>query len=121
MKLYPSEPWTLAKSGVSIDAGPVRIRQEAAAPREVLAAIARRIVACVNACRDLPTEELEQVAAEPTAMRRIIRLGDFAHAAGCDEANRLDKDAIEQARRKAAAEEAEKGRTAAGHKRGGGR
>ncbi len=43
MSLLPQGPWPISKSGVRIDAGPVSIRMEAGASREVRQAIARLI------------------------------------------------------------------------------
>jgi hypothetical protein len=45
------ERWSVTKSGVSVDAGKTRIRQEAAEPREVLAARARIIASAPDGYR----------------------------------------------------------------------
>ena len=39
---------------------------------------ARRIVAAVNACAGIPTEELERAAAQPTPWRRLDSLSEEA-------------------------------------------
>ena len=39
---------------------------------------ARRIVACVNACAGIPTEDLEAAAAQCTQWRRLDHLSDSA-------------------------------------------
>ena len=40
---------------------------------------ARRIVACLNACAGIPTEELEWAATRKTAWKRLEELGESAH------------------------------------------
>lgn len=80
MNAHSPEPWILAKSGVSIDAGRTRIRQEASLDREELRANARRIVAAVNACAGIPSEDLEQ-SASLDAYRRLIKLSFLADGA----------------------------------------
>lgn len=77
---HSPEPWTLAKSGVSVDAGSVRIRQEPGAPREELAANARRLAACVNACAGISTEDLEK-AASLDPYSRLIQVSYVADQA----------------------------------------
>ena len=49
----------LAKSGVSIDFGPVRIRMEAAGTLELRQYIARRIAIALSLCRGMENTELE--------------------------------------------------------------
>ncbi len=74
---HSPEPWTVSRSGVSVDAGNVRIRQEAGAPREELAANARRIAACVNACAGIATCDLESISALPDYLR-LLKLSYLA-------------------------------------------
>jgi hypothetical protein len=49
---------------------------------------ARRIIACVNACRGISTENLEAYGAEQNEAMRFLMLESEAHARRCDVSDR---------------------------------
>ena len=79
MSGHTKEPWRVTADGFIASSGFVPIRtpfREGAFKTgpgrsdhsdELLDANARRIVACVNACAAIPTEDLEKAAADPIA------------------------------------------------------
>jgi hypothetical protein len=74
MTEHTKEPWAVA--GISDEMIVAKVSELAHAH---IATIhhnkndSRRIVACVNACRGLPTEELEQISERPGAMRLVSK------------------------------------------------
>ena len=79
MTAHAPGPWVVAKSGVSVDAGLTRIRQENAGPREVLAANARLIAAAPELLAALKgcTEAMVMWAAEEDGLPEGHGIGAF--------------------------------------------
>lgn len=72
MSQYPNEPWTIHQDPTELRLFGIKARIEYDpgeffhpwVAREVSEDDARRIIACVNACRSLPTAALERLVEE---------------------------------------------------------